>query len=82
MEYQESIKEIKFESTEQISLSRNDIISIAKDHNLELSEEEIGKILTETIKDLDVEVNEISDRWDEYVVKAIEKELRIEVDDI
>ncbi len=79
---EESIKDVKFESTEQISLSRNDIISVARDHNLELTEEEIEKILSETIKDLDVVIEEISDRWDEYVVKAIEKELRLEVDQL
>ncbi len=80
MEYQESIKDIKFESTEQISLSRNDIISVAKDHNLELSEEEIQEILLQTIKDLDFEINQLSDEWDEFAIKAIEKILKIEVE--
>lgn len=79
---EESIKDVRFESTEQISLSRNDIISVAKDHNLELTEEEIEKILSETIKDLDVKVEELSDQWVDYVIKAIERELRLEVDQL
>lgn len=79
---EESIKDVRFESTEQISLSRNDIISVAKDHNLELTEEEIEKILSETIKDLDVKVEELSDQWVDYVIKSIEKELRLELDQL
>ncbi len=79
MEYEEKMSKIKFETTDQISLSRNDIIYIAKENNLQLTEDQIDQVLTQSIKDLNSEVEKISDKWNEFVIKAIEEKLRIEV---
>jgi len=80
MEYEEKMSKIKFETTDQISLSRNDIIYIAKENNLQLTEDQIDQVLTQSIKDLNSEVEKISDQWNEFVIKAIENKLRIEVE--
>lgn len=80
MQYEEKMSKIIFETTDQISLSRNDIIYIAKENNLELTENEINQVLTQSIKDLNLEIDKLSDQWNEFVIKAIENKLRIEVD--